>query len=159
MWQQNFQMSSNRSSFLEDEAFVRLLTEVGRKLFLMEAKERSSVEDERLPTVEEAPPPPASSLGGRRSYFSGMGPIEKVEKWRETQQLSAEDEKAAVAAAAAPTGPNSNLPSCYGSCPTRFDFKSCFYIKNKNSLFMDLEKNNLIPYLFTMKVKVSEISY
>ena len=60
-----------------------------------------------------------------------MGPIEKVAKWRETQT---DDAVAHVA------GVNSNLPSCYGSCPTRWpfliQFRDDFLSKSiKNTLF------------------------
>jgi hypothetical protein len=52
-------------------------------------------------------------------FFDGMGPIEKVEKWRQSQQKLRIDEVKKSAAGTAATGANSNLPSCYGSCPTR----------------------------------------
>ena len=104
-------------NLLKDEDFLRLLTEVGRKLFLMEAKEKSSCED--APDFEKAPP--VKEIEKQKSgLLSHMGPIEKVEKWRETQQLSIEN-GAKKKSGAPPTivAINSNIPSCYGSCPTR----------------------------------------
>jgi hypothetical protein len=123
---------------LADEAFIRLLTEVGRKLVLMEAKEQISFDfDEVMPDIEtstktskiESPTklskiepvatmstsetPTTTSNVEIRTKMTRMGPIEKVEKWRENQQLSIEEVKKAA------VGVVSNLPSCYGSCPTR----------------------------------------
>jgi hypothetical protein len=122
---------------LADEAFIRLLTEVGRKLVLMEAKEQISFDfDEVMPDIEtsvktskiESPTKlskvepfattstsqtPTTSNVDIRTKMARMGPIEKVEKWRENQQLSIEEVKKAA------VGVVSNLPSCYGSCPTR----------------------------------------
>ena len=106
-------------NLLKDEDFLRLLTEVGRKLFLMEAKEKSSCED--APDFEKAPP--VKEIEKQKSgLMSHMGPIEKVEKWRETQQLSIDDVISAKKKSEAPptiVAINSNIPSCYGSCPTR----------------------------------------
>jgi hypothetical protein len=128
---------SSTDNLLADEAFIRLLTEVGRKLVLMEAKEQLSFDfDEVMPNIEtstktskiESPTKlskvepfattstsqtPTTSNVDIRTKMTRMGPIEKVEKWRENQQLSIEEVKKAA------VGVVSNLPSCYGSCPTR----------------------------------------
>ena len=104
----------------KEEDFLNLLAEVGRKLFLMEAKERSSFED--APSCEKVPPVKETEKQ-ESALLSHMGPIEKVEKWREMQQLSIDEmvKKNINAATVTPTivGISNNIPSCYGSCPTR----------------------------------------
>ena len=176
-------------NYLDDEIFIRLLTEVGKKLSLMETKDRGSFDDQfsdatttktsnfdapsnggavlgiEITNSETAFPwkdgeladlkqPKTSILVTHETkvksnnievllqqtsskikgdgFCDGMGPIEKVEKWRESQhrelhqkkhlqqqqqlQAAVEIKKSSPTAAA---GGSSNLPSCYGSCPTR----------------------------------------
>ena len=166
---------STSGDYIDEDDFVRLLTEVGKKLFRMELKDRGSFSfDDQLSDVSPtkrasdafAAAPTlavadiAASNGSntniepcgdartnndkdgstfelsgpltqkasastqkasnRDAFFDGMGPIEKVKKWRESQQkLEAEEAKATASMATAAAGASSNLPSCYGSCPTR----------------------------------------
>ena len=165
---------SSSNDFIDEDDFVRLLTEVGKKLFRMELKDRGSFSfddqhsdasptkasnsvapasvvvdvasskassinpcgDARandrmtfelsVPTAQKASASVSTSAAtqktpNRDAFFDGMGPIEKVKKWRESQQKLEADEAraAATSMAAATAGVGSNLPSCYGSCPTR----------------------------------------